>query len=119
MYKNELGYIIIEKPEDFDNSIPKRSKIVFKCKQCNRLVAMSYFHSSSRKGRLKSMLCRKCYTVQYWINKYGVSNPCKLDEVKQKARLTKIKRYGDPNYHNWKKARQTMNERYGDRNSVE
>lgn len=45
--------------------------------------------------------------------KYGVSNPMKLDNVKQKSRCTKNSRYGDPNYNNPLKNKKTCLKRVG------
>lgn len=48
--------------------------------------------------------------------KYGVKNPYQLEKVKEKAKLTKLKRYGDENYTNSNKTKQTKLERYGNEN---
>ena len=48
--------------------------------------------------------------------KFGVDNPSKLKEVKEKIKDTKFKRYGDENYNNRNLSKKTKFEKYGDEN---
>lgn len=47
------------------------------------------------------------------LEKYGVDNPSKSDDVKRRIKQSKEFRYGDPNYNNKEKIKETCIERYG------
>lgn len=47
------------------------------------------------------------------LRKYGVPHTFSASQVKEKARITKLEKYGDPCYHNIDKMRTTNMERYG------
>ena len=47
------------------------------------------------------------------INKYGVDNPQKIEEIKIKSKQTKFKKYGDENYNNMEKYKKTCLDKYG------
>ena len=43
------------------------------------------------------------------LNRYGVDNPYKSEEIKNKSKQTKINRYGDANYNNRDKEESIQN----------
>ena len=47
------------------------------------------------------------------LQMYGVEYSCQREDVKEKSRNTKIKRYNNPNYRNEEKIKQTCLEKYG------
>ena len=47
------------------------------------------------------------------LEKYGVDNPSKSDDIKRRIKQSKEFRYGDPNYNNKEKIKETCIERYG------
>jgi len=52
------------------------------------------------------------------LEKYGVENIYQTKKFQQKAKETKLKRYGNENYNNQEKRRQTCFERYDNKNYV-
>lgn len=52
------------------------------------------------------------------ISKYGVDCPSKIKNSSQKAKQTKLERYGDENYNNITKSKRTRLEKYGEENYV-
>lgn len=55
-------------------------------------------------------------TRKTWMGMYGVENVFQLDSVREKAKNTKIERYGNETFSNREKAKKTKKERYGDAN---
>lgn len=49
---------------------------------------------------------------QTCLKRYGKSNPLSIKQFREKAKLTKLKRYGDKNYNNRKKYKETCIEKY-------
>ncbi|MDA3779293.1 MAG: hypothetical protein PF487_03525 [Bacteroidales bacterium] len=49
-----------------------------------------------------------------FFEKYGVDNPMKLDNIKDKSKKTKKKRYGDENFNNIIKCKETKKNLYND-----
>lgn len=47
------------------------------------------------------------------LEKYGKEFAIQNNNIKNKIKQTKLERYGDPNYTNWKKANETKKKRYG------
>lgn len=48
-----------------------------------------------------------------YLDKLGVDNPYKSKKVREKAKKTKLEKYGDENYNNREKAKQTCIAKYG------
>ena len=57
-------------------------------------------------------------TKLYCLNKYGVDNPSKVKEYKDKIKQTKEEKYGNATYNNPKKREKTCLEKYGVDNYV-
>src|ERR1035437_2660739 len=64
--------------------------------------------------------CKECGKKLHYINlklsnlkKYGVENQFQSEEIKEKSRQTKLKKYGDENYRNPEKFKKTCLEKYG------
>lgn len=56
---------------------------------------------------------RKQKVKETSLKKYGATNIFKTNEFKERAKLTKIEKYGDENYNNREKSNQTTIEKYG------
>ena len=89
----------------------------YKCETCGNPTKFLSFHKGYRR-----FCCGKCTTSdpnrmektkQTWINMYGTKYKEKFNE---KAKQTKLDRYGDADYNNLEKAKQTKLDRYGDAN---
>ena len=85
------------------------------CPICNNVIEYdtkySKFHITH-----SGECCRKWKAIknkQVFLEKYGVDNPWKSEEVKQKIKETCFYKYGDQNYRNINKAKVTFIEKYG------
>jgi len=71
-----------------------------------------------KSSRFCCFKCGKEYNnkkkINSYLNHYGVNNPNKLKEIRDKIKNTSIKRYGINNYHNRLKAKATCLEKYGE-----
>ena len=103
----------------------KKNRVENECEICEK----NFETVESRARRFCSEECRRKYNKSEECNKkrveshkktmqekHGVDYYFQTDEFKEKARQTKIERYGKENYKNVKKAKKTKEERYGDPN---
>ena len=85
------------------------------CPICNNVIEYdtkySKFHITH-----SGACCRKWKAIknkQVFLEKYGVDNPWKSEEVKQKIKETLSLKYGSPTFNNRQKAKETNLVRYG------
>ena len=85
------------------------------CPICNNVIEYdtkySKFHITH-----SGECCRKWKAIknkQVFLEKYGVDNPWKSEEVKQKIKETLSLKYGSPTFNNRQKAKETNLVRYG------
>ncbi len=103
----------------------KKNRVKNECEICEK----NFETVESRSRRFCSEECRRKYNKTEECNrkrveshkkttqeKYGEDFYFQTDEFKEKAKETKIERYGKKNYKNVKKAKKTKKERYGDPN---
>ena len=100
-------------------NLNKRSKdiITVSCDDCGIISDITYI-SYTRNGHLNgNYLCRKCKTERTCLEKYGVTNPSKSKDIKDKKSETTFKNYGVENPFLSKvirdKVRKTNIEKYG------
>jgi hypothetical protein len=118
----DIGYIVntkdlnVIKVED----LPKNSqmKVKVKCDTCNieKDLKIQDYYSSFKNNKYS---CNKCKISTYkktMLEKYGVENSFQLEEIKEKLKETKIKKYKDKNYNNRAKASETCLNKYGVKN---
>lgn len=67
-------------------------------------------HTEETKQRIKENSLK---AIQ---EKFGVDNVFQLENIKEKAKSTKLEKYGDGNYNNIEKNKATKKERYGNEN---
>ena len=96
----------------------------FVCSKCQSEFITTENSLKRRKHQCEDILCRNCY-ISYatklamqvcresWIEKYGVDNPAKLQEIKDKALLKKKELYGENLEKISEKIKNTFNEKYG------
>jgi len=115
----ELGYIINTKDLNTIKveDLPKSSqvKVKVKCDTCGieKELKIQDYYLSFKNNKYG---CNKCKAATYkktMLEKYGVENGFQLEEIKEKAKETKIERYEDKNYNNRSKASDTCLEKYG------
>lgn len=107
------------------SGLAKKNRVENECEICEK----NFETVESRARRFCSEECRRKYNKSEECNrkrvesykktvreKYGEDFYFQTDEFKEKARQTKIERYGKENYKNVKKAKKTKEERYGDPN---
>ena len=83
---------IIHTPDDLSN-VTYNQLIQYICKNCGRIVQY-LFQGKARINRYNELLCDKCRHDRTCINKYGVDNPSKSEEIQEKIKQTNIKKYG-------------------------
>lgn len=96
----------------------------FVCSKCQNEFTSTESSLKRRKHQCEVPLCRNCY-ISYatklamqtcresWIEKYGVDNPAKVEEFKDKALSKKKELYGEKLEKISEKTKNTFNERYG------
>jgi len=100
------------------NDLSKNSRVMVdvecdECKDIKKLVYHKYLKNIEKYG---FYTCKKCSTIKKKItynNNYGVDNPMKLQEFKDKGKQTKLEKYGDENYNNLQKHIETNLKLYG------
>ena len=90
----------------------RTQKVSCICDSCKRT-----FNTTLRRVReLNKFICKACNIKETCIDKYGVSNPAKLKEVKEKEYKTRIERYGSLSasyQEGFEKTKKTFLEKYG------
>jgi len=119
-YFKEKGYepILNEKLkiDVIDLARNSRLKVQIKCSECGIINNLPYHKCLDNIERYGFYTCKKCSTIKKkitFINNYGVDNPMKCDEIKQKGKDTKKEKYGDENYNNLEKYKETCIKKYG------
>ena len=101
----------------FDLSKGSNYKIKVKCDKCGKEKELTYvkYLKNINNGNYYSCSnkCSNDKCVSYCLNKYGVNNISKCQNIINKIKKTKFKRYGDATYNNIEKCRSTCLERYG------
>lgn len=67
----------------------KQYKAIFICKKCKKQQELTLFNFL-----FSPFLCTKCKKEETFMKKYGVSNPSKLETVKQKKKETSLTHFG-------------------------
>ncbi len=83
---------IVEK-EDFSKYILANDVIVFTCLKCGSVGSRKAYRFSKPLTE-NSFLCGKCKIKQTNIERYGVDNPAKNKEIKEKTKKTNLEKYG-------------------------
>ena len=106
----------------------EQSKKAVREKQSNSIKKYLNEHGSERAQRIRATKLAK-YGNETYNNReksaktcqqrYGVSNPAKLDSNVQKAKQTKLCKYGDAVYNNRAKAEETNMQKYGVSNAMQ
>jgi len=125
-YFKEKGYkpILNEKLKVDTSDLARNSrlKINVKCSECGIVNILKYCKYLSNFERYGFYTCKKCSHIKKkitFMNNYGVDNPMKCDEIKQKGKNTKKEKYGDENYNNLEKHTQTNLEKFGTRHHLQ
>lgn len=96
----------------------------FVCSKCQNEFITTEASLKRRKHQCDDILCKNCY-ISYatkiamkvckasWIEKYGVDNPAKVQEFKDKAISKKKELYGERLEKISEKIKNTFNEKYG------
>jgi hypothetical protein len=113
--KNEIITIPVE-------HLPRTSsyEIDVKCDVCGKEKLITYhrYLLSFNKGGCFVCSC-KCSTIKNvntCLEKYGVKSMNRLDEIKNKIKETKLKKYGDSGYNNHLKYEDSCMKKYGVKN---
>lgn len=113
IYKNS---IINVKVEDLSKS--SAYKIDVECDSCQNIINIKYcdymkiISKKTLNGKYYCYKCKNTRTRETCLVKYGVDNPSKNKENREKAKNTMIEKYGHY-YNNREKSRETCLERYG------
>jgi hypothetical protein len=67
--------------------LSQRDRLTYDCEKCGKIVKRIFAFNTL-------LLCKKCRTEDSCLNKYGVSHPLKLEEIREKTKRTNLKRYG-------------------------
>jgi len=104
----------------------KKNNYTKKCITCEK-----EFNPGKHKGKLNcSTECFKIYsektkdsrmaaTFKAIQEKYGVDHPSKINGFAEKAKKTKLEKYGNENYNNREQAEKTCEEKYGVKNTMQ
>ena len=87
-FTNEMNFEKL-KNVPYSQKDTKQYKAVFFCKKCKKQQEMTLFNFL-----FSPFLCTKCRKEETFIAKYGVSNPSKLEVVKQKKKETSLAHFG-------------------------
>lgn len=109
-YLNDLGYsnlkvnneIFIKIKDLKENSY---RKVKCKCEICNSLNEIAYQKYNENKKRGGKYTCKYCNNQQLrktCLERYGVDNPLKINEIKEKIQKTCIEKYGVKNVNKLK-----------------
>jgi len=93
------------------NKLKKDDILEFKCKSCGKKTQLK-FRFKQRFLEL-NFICTNCSIKKTNNEKYGVDNPWQSKEIRDKIKQTKLKKYGDENYHNVDKMKKTQINKYG------
>lgn len=85
--------IFIQNQEQFDSQ-RQGTRIQFNCVQCGCLCSIKVSSSVSARAKQRRLLCRSCGYKMTCIETYGVDNPNKSENVRNKIKETCLKRYG-------------------------
>ena len=85
--------VFISNQEQFDLQ-KSGTRIQFYCSQCNSLCSIKISCGVSVRAKQRRLLCKSCGYRMTCIETYGVDNPNKSKEVRNKIKETCLKRYG-------------------------
>jgi len=109
---DEIIYIDTEeKFNDIKQNYKREQKIYYTCSECGK----EYIKSTIRSMTSINKLCCYCASKKALIDKYGVDNVFKLQEFQEKAKQTRIEKYGDENPFSFGSDRykEIIKEKYG------
>jgi len=96
-------------------NLTQRDKVIYICDECKKKFK-SYFDYNKNFLNVKQY-CKACQQKHTNMEKYGVSNPMQIEDVKNKGKNTMLKRYGVEHALQIKdvkmKQENTMIKRYG------
>ena len=84
-------------------------KVDFVCSKCHKVSKSSL----ANLNRHNELLCSKCIRERTNLEKFGVKNAASSQASKEKAKKTKLKKYGSENFVNAEKTKATKLKRYG------
>lgn len=108
------------KPNDLQTCSAKEIKIM--CDYCGKIYNKKFveYYKQNKEGIIKKDCCYNCRHLKQkesCLKIYGVSNPNKLKEIREKSKLTTKEKYGVDFYFQTEefknKYKKTMNEKYG------
>jgi hypothetical protein len=104
----ELGYNIekdkiLIKPTDLPNGSHEEITAICECGDQNKIRYHKYIENLSRGGIYRCKKCSQKTREKSIKDKFGVDNVMKLEEFKEKSKITKLKKYGNENYNNIEK----------------
>jgi hypothetical protein len=113
----ELGYNIekdkiLIKPTDLPNGSHEEITAICECGDQNKIRYYKYIENLSRGGIYRCKKCSQKTREKSIKDKFGVDNVMKLEEFKEKSKITKLKKYGNENYNNIEKHKKTCLEKY-------
>jgi hypothetical protein len=85
-----------------------------KCAQNNKVTKKKIKETNIKKYGVESLLSNNIWKEKVIFDKHGVLNGNQVKGSVDKARKTRLKKYGDPTYNNVDKARKTRLKKYGD-----
>lgn len=124
-YYIDKGYTFTKIRDTFDvkvEDLQKGSnvKVKVKCDYCGKVFEKSYSNYVEQHDDKRGDACRDCSSLKLkdvFMDKYGVSNPNKISDVREKIEKTNLERYGVKNPSELEeikeKRKQTFIEKYG------
>lgn len=86
--------ILYEKPQGRKKyKISKSDTVSFSCDNCGKEVTLN-FQSATWLIDSEKLLCKSCKSKETNLQRYGVSNPAKSEEIKERTRQNNLKKYG-------------------------
>lgn len=91
-----LGETIIVDAKDLSFGSNKKVEVI--CDYCGKKYFMGFniYNKLSNKGTINKCACQDCGMKKYkeiMMGKYGIDNPMKIEEIKDKSKNTLLKRY--------------------------
>lgn len=116
-YVTPKGTYLNVKVEDLTKG--SSAKVEVSCDYCNKIKKTTYKEYIRKHDKFLGDCCHKCENIKYkktMLEKYGVENSSKVDEFKEKAKITNLNKYGKewhmqrPEYQNY--LEKVMQEKY-------
>jgi hypothetical protein len=94
-------------------NLSQRDKLIYNCEKCRKIVERVFAFNTL-------LLCKKCRSENYCLEKYGVSHHLQLQETKEKQKKTNLERYGvDCALRDKKKKEDGMMRKFGVKHSMQ